>query len=150
MKFFAAILLMLLTVQDKPVQPDPAKAPEQKTEQQEPQKAPVVLPEAETIHVTIAEGKTIVQANGEQKTLSAEEIKQLAALGLPKIVSVKTDIVFENGAFYIKTGSITVPMSGGGASGCLGEASRGKIVFHNEALQQMIETEKPSASEKKQ
>lgn len=159
MKILAAILLMVFAVQDKPVQPPPAQSSEQKEEKPK----PVVLPEAKPVELKITDGSApaletaraaATQILSQEKqtlrvSISAEQMQQLITEKLAQTSTANSGIVFENGAFYIKTGSFTFPMSGGGASGCLGAASRGKITFHNPAIQLMIEAEKAPASEKK-
>lgn len=153
MKILAAILLMVSTLQDKPVQPTPA--PEQPK--------PVVLPESKPVELKITNGsapavdatrpseaQTIANSeNTIRVRITAEQIEQLMAEKNSQASSDKPSIVFETGAVYIKTGSFTVPLSGGGASGCFGAASHGKITFHDPAIQRMIGAEKPPASEKK-
>ncbi len=159
MQMIVAILLVFFAAQDKPASPPPTPSAEQKTEKS----APVVLPEAKPVSLKITDGTAprleaarpsapqILSGEGQtiRVRLTAEQMQQLIAEKLSQSASVNSGIVFENGAFYIKTGSFTIPMSGGGASGCLGAASRGKITFHNEMIQRMIEAEKPPASEKK-
>jgi hypothetical protein len=158
MQMIAAILVMFLTAQDKPVPPLPTA--EQKTEKP----APVMLPEAKPVQLKITDGsapalETTRPATtqilwGEGKTmgvrLSAEQMQQMITEKLSQTSSVNSSIVFENGAVYIKTAGFTIPMSGGGASGCLGAASRGKITFHDEVMQRLMESEKPATPDKKE
>jgi hypothetical protein len=163
MQMIAAILLTMLMVQDKSAPQEPTKQTAPATEQKADKPMPVVLPEAKSVQLKITDGSapqveatrpiTIRMKAGDGETkelhLSAAQVQQLIAERLSQNVSAASQIVFENGAFYIKTASFTIPMSGGGASGCLGEASRSKITFHHPALQRMIGAEKAPAPEKK-
>ncbi len=146
MRFLAAILLTLMTVQDKPVPPEPAKQPEPKAETPAPAKQP------EAMRVTIQEGQSpvvvIVQTNGERKTLSDDEIKQLLEAGKPKISAVKTGIVVENGKVYLNTGGIIIPLTGGGASGCFTLTPERNEQIQKEVRLQ-LEKEKADAEKKK-
>ncbi len=151
MRFLAAILLTLMTVQDKPVPPEPAKQPEPKAATPAPAKQPEQTP-IEAMRVTIQEGQSpvvvIVQTDGERKTLSDDEIKQLLEAGKPKISAVKTGIVVENGKVYLNTGGIIVPLTGGGASGCFTVTPERNEQIQKEVRLQ-LEKEKADAEKKK-
>ena len=152
MQMIAAILLMFLAMQDKPastaeqLKQAPGKEPEQK------QPAPVVLPEAKSMRVTIQDGQlpvvVIVQPDGERKVLSDDEVKPLLEAGKPKISSLKTGIVVENGKVYFNTGGLLVPMTGGGASGCFGVSPERNEQIQKEVRLQ-LEKEKADAEKKK-
>jgi hypothetical protein len=160
MKILAAILLMIFAVQDKPVQSPLAQSSEQKEEKPK----PVVLPEAKPVQLRITDGSAPILETARptatqilsqhtqtfRVTLSAEQIQQLMTEKRAQTSSVNPGIVVENGAVYIKTASFTIPMSGGGASGCWGEASRGKITFHDDVLQRLMESEKNTIPAKKE
>ena len=146
MRMFAAILWMFFVAQDKPVPPEPAKQPEPKAETQAPAKPP------ESMRVTIQEGQPpivlLVQTNGERRTLSDDEIKQLLEAGKPKISAIKTGIVVENGKVYLNTGGIIVPLTGGGASGCFTVTPERNEQIQKEVRLQ-LEKEKADAEKKK-
>ena len=159
MPMIAAILWMLMIVQDKPVSPEPAQQPAPTAEQlkqapgkepEQKQPAPVVLPEPKTVRVIVpADQKPVVivvQSDGERKVLSDDEIQQLLEAGKPKTSSLKTAIVIENGKVYLNTGGILVPMTGGGASGCFGVTPE-----RNEQIQKdvRLQLEKTDAEKKK-
>lgn len=148
MKMIAVILLTMLIAQDKP-----APTTEQKNESKTPVASPEVKPENAAPQVESTRSIRIRMKSGDGETnelrLSAEQVQQMITEKLSQTALESPRVVFENGAFYIKTDSFTFPMSGGGASGCLGEASRGKIAFHDPTIQRLIEAEKTPAIEKK-
>ena len=152
MPMIAAILLMFLVMQNKPaptaeqLKQAPGKEPEQKAS------APIVLPKAKSMRVTIQEGQSsvvvIVLPNGEREILSDDEVTQLLEAGKPKISLLKTEIVVVNGKVYLNTGGVLAPMTGGGASGCFGVTPERNEQIQKEVRRQ-LEKEKADAEKKK-
>ena len=152
---------MLMTVQDKSLPPVPAQKSEPAAEQakQLPDKQPaqkqgppVVLPTAKSVRVTVQEGPSpavvIVQPDGERKTLSDDEVRQLLEAGQPKTTPFKTEIVLQNGALYTQLGGVLYPLSGAGASGCFGTTPERTEQIQKEVRIQ-FEKEKADAEKKK-
>lgn len=161
MRFLAAILLALMTVQDKPVPQEQTKqstptaeqlkqVPSKQAEQKQP--IPVVLPEPKLVRVIVPQGQrpvvVIVQPDGERKVLSDDEVRQLLEAGKPKTSSLTTGIVIEDGKVYLNTGGILVPLSGGGASGCFTVTPERNAQIQKEVRLQW-EKEKADAEKKK-
>ena len=121
MNFLLIVLLTLFSFQEKPVQPETKKTevPEAKPEQPAvlpiPPKPRVVIPSEFPVEIKM---KT---ADGETKTFTREEIKQLIESTQPS--NGVNGIIFENGAFYTQIGNVKIPLPGGGASGCLGTST---------------------------
>ena len=121
MNFLIIVLLTLFSLQEKPVQPETkkAEAPEAKTEQ------PAILPTPPKPRVIIptefpAENK-MKTAEGETRTYTREEVKQL--IESTQSSNGVNGIIFVNGAFYTQIGNVRIPLPGGGASGCLGTST---------------------------
>lgn len=60
----------------------------------------------------------VVQSDGTSRSLNADELKQWIEKNRLARFSSRQGIIVENGAVFINTGGFTIPMTGGGASGC--------------------------------
>ena len=149
MKILAIILLSFFAFQEKSV-PQETKKAVASTEQKEvkaeeksaaPTPSPVIIPR------DIPQGVSIKTADGETKTLTQEEIKKL--LENSQTSTGTSGLVFENGAFYIKTGNFSVPLSGGGASGCIGN-SQSKMPEVLQDAESKVKDEKENSDKPKQ
>lgn len=125
MKILTVVLLALFSLQEKPVQPETKKADVPVEKQEEKTEKPSILPIPPKPRVVIPTGFPaeikMKTSDGEIKTFTREEIKQL--IESTQSSNGVNGIVLENGAFYTKIGNFSVPLSGGGASGCLGNST---------------------------
>jgi hypothetical protein len=122
MKILAIIFLTFFSVQEKSV--------EQETKKTE---APVQKQEASKPEENSKNTKSVAIR------LEEAQIQKL----IENTSASKSEIVFENGAFYIKTGNFKVPLSGGGASGCITPAMSIEVLKSEPAKVEKENADKP-------
>lgn len=151
MKILIIVLLSLFSMQEKPVQPESKKTetPAEKKEVKSDEPA-VLAVEAKSKAISsweIPAEIKIKNGDGEIRTFTGEEIRKL--IESSQSSNSSGGIVFENGAFYTKIGNVRIPLPGGGASGCLGNATVKTIELSKDS-ELKIKDEKENSEKPKQ
>ncbi len=120
MKILLIVLFSLFALQE-PVQQETKKVEATPVKQEAKAETPAVVTEKSTVKI-ITENEISVKARkGETVVFTQEQIKKM--MESSQTSNDTTGIVFENGAFYTKIGNMSIPLSGGGASGCFGNST---------------------------